>query len=125
MGLDMNIMAAKSINDLEEAISGDWANWDDIRNVCEDSFALIDRPCEVWYARKYWDMMFEMSFLRNYRCGEVIRLHKANLREMIDFYCYHPDYFDGFNGLPRLCELYQAFDSLEENGLNLYFEADW
>lgn len=125
MGMDMNIMAARSIEELEDAINGDWTSWDDIKSKYDDTFCLLDRPCEVWYARKFWDMMHKMSFLTNYECGVVIRLTKNNLREMIDFYCYNCDYFGGFYSLPRLCELYQAYDSLEENGMNLYFEADW
>ena len=51
----------------------------------------------------------------------IIPLKKATLKKMIECYAFTPDYFDGFNGLPRLCELYQMYDELQVNGLNLYF----
>lgn len=127
MGLDMHLMAAKSMKELNEMTWNDWTEWEDVCDKYDGDYTMLERPCAVWYARKFWDMVREMSFLKDYndKCGEFIRIHKKDLREMIDFYCYHPDYFDGFNGLPRLCELYQAFDAMEDAGINLYFEADW
>lgn len=125
MGLDLRIMAAKSKRELNDLQWEDWTEWNDIKDKYDNDFSMIPKPCEVWYARKFYELMSAMSFLHNYDCGEYIRLHKDNLREMINFYCYHPDYFYGFNGLPRLCELYQEFDEMEDAGINLYFEADW
>lgn len=125
MGLDIHIMIARSIKEVNELEWKDWVEWEEMRETCEDEFANLARPCEVWYARKFWSLMEEMPFLHDYDCGKYVRLHKDDVKAMIDFYAYHPDYFDSFDGLPRLCEIYHQYDDIVEAGLGLYFEADW
>ena len=124
MGLDMRLILAKSKEEIEQYELAEWEDSHD-EALFETDLSTIQRPYQVWYARKFWDMMYGMSFLCDYECGDYCRLSKNDLKEMIDFYSYHPDYFYGFDGLPRLCELYQVFSSLTNAGLNLYFEADW
>ena len=122
MGLDCRIFIAKSTKGLDDF---DYCEWEDIQDICDDDFASIMRPCQVWYARKFWGLIENLSFLKGYENGQYVQIHKKDLKEMIEYYAFHEDYFEKFNGLPRLCELYRDFDRIMAAGLNLYFEGDW
>ena len=128
MGMDLGITAAKSINMVMN--ESDWADhydFDEIRdnNLFYDedgSFNWpVDKPIDIWYARKFYDLLNDVPELKESYTKYAIPLKKATLKKMIECYAFTPDYFDGFNGLPRLCELYQMYDELQANGLNLYF----
>ena len=129
MGMDLGITVAKAINMVTN--ESDWADhydFDEIHNniLFYDEYGDFqwptDKPVDVWYARKFYDLLDGVSELKeSYKEPNVIRIKKDTLKKMIEYYAFTPDYFDGFNGLPRLCELYQMYDKLQANGLNLYF----
>lgn len=131
MGMDLGITVAKSINMItDESNWTDHYDFDEIRNnemfhsnTENDEFQWpTDRPIDMWYARKFYDLLDGVSELKeSYKEPNVIRIKKDTLKKMIECYAFTPDYFDSFNGLPRLCELYQMYDELQANGLNLYF----
>ena len=127
MGLDMGCVVSKSMADFE----GSWGDWADYKELVDNGnfydeyerFLWPDRPVEVWYARKFWDMINKIPELKKIAAepSNIGRIKKDVLKRMIEFYAFHPDYFDGFNGLPQLCELYQMYDDIVAQGKNLYF----
>ena len=120
MGLDVHIIMAKNRKQLE---------YDEFWNTCtsdwvrdEDGCIDYSQPAIVYYARKFWDLYSPMCrHLKIDNCEYSGPLSKQDIEKMIDIATHKRDYFDGFNGLPRLCELYQLYDELQANGLNLYF----
>lgn len=86
-----------------------------------------DKVEEVWYARKFWDLIYKVPFIKNIEedCGEFIRLRKNDIEKMIEIATHTPDYMGGFNTVPQLCEILHHFDEDEENGWHYYFEFDY
>ena len=128
MGMDLGITIAKSIDMvMDETRWEDHYDFDEIRDNNlfyneEGGFNWpVDKPIDVWYARKFYDLLDDVPELKESYTKYVIPLKKATLKKMIECYAFTPDYFDSFNGLPRLCELYQMYDELQVNELNLYF----
>lgn len=124
MGMDLGITVAKSINMVDWKDHYDFDEIHDNKLFCDkDGYfnCPVDKPIDVWYARKFYDLLNNVPELEESYTKYVIPLKKATLKKMIECYAFTPDYFDGFNGLPRLCELYQMYDELQVNGLNLYF----
>ncbi len=129
MGMDLGITVAKSINMVTDENSN-WSDHYDFDEIHDNNLFYnedgdfqwpTDKPVDVWYARKFYDLLDSVSELRESYKEPVIRIKKDTLKKMIECYAFTPDYFGGFNGLPRLCELYQMYDKLQANGLNLYF----
>ena len=81
---------------------------------------------EMWYARKFWDLINRLSFLRkeNYAAGQFFQLTKDNLEEMIQIATHYQDYWGSFDSVPKLCEILYNFDTDEECGWHYYFEYD-
>ena len=128
MGMDLGITAAKSIELVTDDKWGDHYDYSEIHDndLFYDDYGAFkwptDSPIDMWYARKFYDLLDDVPELKeSYQKPYVIRLKKETLKKMIECYSFTPDYFGGFNGLPRLCELYQMYDELQANGLNLYF----
>ena len=44
---------------------------------------------------------------------------------MIDIATHTPDYFGGFESVPKLCEILYNFDEAEANGWHYYFNFDY
>lgn len=110
MGMDAYIFRART----KKAFDGErWYERDDVT--------------EVWYARKYWDLVQQVSFITNLDddCGEFIQLSRENLEEMIKVATHTPDYWDGFSTVPALCKILHDFDEDEEDGWHYYFEFDY
>lgn len=110
MGMDAYILKSKTKKAFDEP------NWYE-SNAVE----------EVWYARKFWDLVNRVSFIKNINdeCGEFIRLTKENVEEMLQIATHTRDYFGGFSTVIALCEILDKFDEDEENGWHYYFEFDY
>lgn len=129
MGMDLGICASKSIELVtDDSKWSDHYDYDEIHDndLFYEEYGVFkwptDKPINMWYARKFYDLLDGVPELQeSYQKPYVIRLKKDTLKKMIECYAFTPDYFDSFNGLPRLCELYQLYDELQANGLNLYF----
>ena len=108
MGLDCYIFRAKTKKVFEDE------NW-------------YDKVEEVWYARKFWDLIHNMSFIKNVEedCGDFIMLTMDNIEEMLQFAAHNPDYNDGFNTVPALCEIIRRFEDDYENGWHYYFHYSY
>ena len=107
MGMDAYIFKAKTKKAFEEE------NW-------------YNKVEEVWYTRKYWDLIHNMSFIGGTDgCGEFIKLTKNNIEEMLQYSIHHPDYWGGFESVPTLCRILYEFDEAEEEGWHYYFEFDY
>lgn len=126
MGLDMGLILTKKKEYLETVPYDDRYDYDELINnkfmYDEDGEFKWPDICEVWYARKFWDMVHGVPELNEFarEPSGYYRIQKEILKKMIDFHCYHQDYFDGFNSLPRLCELYRDYDEYTAQGLKLY-----
>ena len=82
-----------------------------------------DKVEEVWYARKYWDLIHNMSFIKDVDddSGDFIQLTMDNVEEMLQFAAHNRDYFDGFETVPPLCEIIANFEQDYEDGWHYYF----
>lgn len=108
MGLDCYVFRAKTKKAFEAE------RWYDDENTS---------VTEVWYSRKFWDMLHNMSFIKSIEedCGEYIQLTQDNIEEMLQFAAHNRDYFGGFETVPRLCEIYNNFEYDAEEGWHYYF----
>lgn len=127
MGMECGLIRAKSKQKIKEKEFDEIVDFDEIKDsnefYSEDEGQLYPEVCNVWYARKFWDLVEAIPALKETlsQSDDYTRIKKQDLEAMIRFYSFHPDYFDGFAGLPRLCELYQEFDKMTKDGYNLYF----
>ena len=111
MGMDAYIFRARSKKVFK---SDDWYNSKDVT--------------EVWYARKFWDLVNHMSCLKDEDdngCSQFIKLKKSDIEEMIEIATHNKDYWGGFDSVPQLCQILYDFDTDEENGWHYYFEYDY
>ena len=110
MGLDIYIYKARTKKAFKEP---EWYNSEGIT--------------EVWYARKFWDLINHLSFIKNIEkdACKFIKLTRANVDEMLEIACHNPDYFGGFDTVPALCQILYDFDTDEENGWHYYLEYDY
>ena len=108
MGLDCYIFRAKTKKVFEDE------NW-------------YNKVEEVWYARKFWDLIHNMSFIKNVEedCGDFIMLTMDNIEEMLQFAAHNRDYFDGFKTVPQLCEIIANFEQDYEDGYHYYFHYNY
>jgi len=109
MGLDIYIFKART----KKAFEGnDWYNSDAVQ--------------EVYYARKFWELIREASFINiDDDCGEYLELSRENIEELIEIATHNEDYFGGFETVPRLCRILADFDEAEEEGYHYYMEFDY
>lgn len=85
-----------------------------------------DSVTEILYARKWWNLVEHCSFIpTNYESGEYIQLTKNNIEEMIKVSCQYVDYWGGYDNVPKLCMMRDAFDEDEENGYHYYLTYNW
>lgn len=109
MGLDISIYRARNHKVFEDE---DWYG--------------SNAVTEVYYARKFWTLIEQASFLNvDDDCGEFIKLSRENVEELINIATHNADYFDGFETVPKLCEILQNFDDDDENGYHYYMEFDY
>ena len=93
----------------------------------DDNWYNNDNVIEVWYARKFWDLINNMSFIRNVQedNGDFIQLTQDNIEEMIQFASHNQDYWDGFDTVPALCRIYHNFEDDAEEGWHYYFNYSY
>ena len=109
MGLDVNIYRARNHQVFKTE------KWYDSKAVTE-----------AYYARKFWALIEQASFLNvKDDCGEFIELSRENVEELINIATHNADYFDGFETVPKLCEILRHFEEDEENGYHYYMEFDY
>lgn len=101
---------------------------------------------EVVYWRKNWDLRNFMKFKDEDVCSYPgLRLEKKDLKKIIDYCAYHPDYWfdygedmyeeeqnethlatlvdnaEGFHNMGKLCYLYALWDKLRDEGWKIYY----
>lgn len=118
MGMDLRLVTAHSKKELEQ--DNFWSIM--AENKINDKY---EKPAEVYYARKFWDLYKNLSFTNDYECGEYIPLRKEQVEEMLRVACQYRDYWDSFNSVPDLCELLDRWSDLTEHNLTVFFECDW
>ena len=124
MGLDVRIIMAKNRKQIEQE------NFWDICKTgwIEDEDGVIDyeQPCEVYYARKFWELYEPMCAKLNLKSGDFSDpLTKDDIEEMIHIATHTSDYFGGFNTVPALCKILQRYDDATEHGMVFIFEGDY
>ena len=75
---------------------------------------------EVWYARRFWGILNAIPSVQKEGYGEVLRLTRNDLEEMIEYATHNRDYWNTFNSVPGLCEILDTFDTWEEKGWHFY-----
>lgn len=106
MGLDMYIDARRNIGTLQE-----------------------ERK-EMVYWRKFWDLQDHIVDLIDIEVVDIGAIHdtkliKEDLEDIIHFCCYNRDYFDGFTSVPKLCELWQLWDDMADDGWTFWYNGNW
>lgn len=118
MGMDLRLVSAHSKKELEN--ENFWSIM--AQNTVNDKF---EKPAELYYARKFWDLYQNLSFLHDYECGEWLPVTKENVEEMLRVACHQRDYWDGFQSVPDLCEILDRWGDLCQHNLTVFFECDW
>lgn len=105
-----------------------------------------DESVELVYFRKNWNLRNYMKFKDDDVCTYPgLRLEKEDLKKMIDYCAYNPDYWydygedmydddeeqnhlatlvdsaDGFRNVNKLCYLYAIWDKLQDEGWKIYY----
>ena len=124
MGLDVRIVMVRNRKQVEE---------DNFWNLCKTGFVkdeegIIDfsQPCEVYYARKFWDLYSPAAHHFKIENGEFSGpLTRDDLEYLIDLAVHNPDYWDSFSSVPILCEILYHYDEIKDAGMILLFEGDY
>ena len=93
-----------------------------------DEYGDIDftQPAEVYYARKFWGLYTPLSRRLSIENGEYSDpLTKEDIEFMINIATHEPDYFNGFNTVPMLCEILRYYDEIKDHGMILLFEGNY
>ena len=124
MGLDMNIVAAHNKKEVES--DGFWTNLPDYTDIEVNSESYeYDRPAILAYWRKFWPLHTFLATKYHLDNGEWTELTKDDLEEILTFITHNTDYFDSFNSVPQVCKILYYYDTLQENGLSLFYEGDY
>ena len=83
-----------------------------------------DLEVEIYYWRKLWDL-YEYDPKETNINGQEVHVDKELFEKIFKFCCYHSDYFDTFNSLPKLAEELHYFDERTEEGWTYYFMGDY
>lgn len=124
MGLDVRIVMVRNRKQLEE---------DSFWNLCKTGFVkdsedIIDfsQPCEVYYARKFWDLYIPAAQYFKVDNGEFSKpLTRDDLEYLINIATHNPDYWNSFDSVPTLCEILYHYDEIKDAGMILLFEGDY
>ena len=125
MGMDSYLFVAKSKKEFSEGSY--WSERDDTTSFHETTHDAVTEG-EWWYARKFYDLHeFVVNELLNgeYECGDFVPMTKEMIHKMLHFCIDHPDYFESFDTVPRLCTLLHYFDKIEAAGYHVFYECDW
>lgn len=124
MGLDVYVLMCKNRNQIHEE---DF--WDKCKTgwrCTEEGVLDYSAPCEVYYARKFWDLYTPMSRRLGLDNGDYSEpLTKDDIEYMIEIATHTRDYFDSFNTVPALCEILDRFDDATENGMVFIFTGNY
>lgn len=125
MGLDVHIYMVRNRKQILE---------DDFYDKCRTGWAKdkatdeinFTQPSIVYYAREFWDL-YEVAAERfNIHNDEFSApLTKKDIEFLIDVAVHHPDYFDEFDTVPRLCEILYHYDEIKDAGMILLFKGDY
>lgn len=124
MGLDLRIVMVRNRKQVKEV---------DFWNLCrtgwvKDENDVIDfsQSCEVYYARKFWDLYAPVARHLHLDNGEFSEpLSREDIEFMIDIATHNPDYWGSFDSVPTLCEILYHYDEIKEAGMILLFEGDY
>ena len=124
MGLDVNIIMCRNRKQLL-----DEHFWDNCPSGWQkDIYGEIDfsKPCQVYYARKFWRLYTPMCRRLQLENGEYSQpLTKDDIEDMIMIATHERDYFDSFNTIPALCEILDNYDQATDAGMVFIFEGDF
>lgn len=124
IGLDVRIVMVKNRKQVECEDFWDTCLTGWKRN--EHDIISYDDPCEVYYARKFWDLYSPMARRLNIDNGEYSApLTKDDIEEMIYIATHHKDYFDSFDSVPALCIILDRYDEATKHGMVFLFEGDY
>lgn len=93
------------------------------REAWEDD--TMEKPAELWYARKFWGLHEAIFGNEGYECGEYVEINKETINKMLDYATHNVDYFFGFNTVEELCWILHYYDEMVSKGFILVYEADW
>ena len=119
MGMDAYLYSAHSKKELQSDLY--WNNHEED----EENKWSISRELVYW--RKFYGLhdFISNNLPESYECGDYVRITKKMLKKIIEFCCFHSDYWDGFDTVSVLCEIYDHYDELKEAGLKIFYECDW
>lgn len=120
MGLDVYMVAAHNKEELKK--EDFWSKLIDMRDM--ESYAW-DKPAELYYARKFWDLYTPIAHHFGLENGEWVEVDKTELENILDIACHNEDYFGSFDTVPAICRIIYNYDLLRENGLQVFFSGNF
>lgn len=123
MGMDAYLFSAHSKKELQ---SEDY--WKNVHLDTEDLDSKWVNCGEYAYWCKFWSLhiFINEEFCHNeYESGEFIEIDREQLKDIIEFCCFHRDYWDSFKSVTGLCEIYDHWDDIEAAGLKIFYTCDW
>lgn len=124
MGLDIYIYMVKNRKQLEQEDFWKECKTGWVEN--EDGMVDYEQPCEVYYARKFWDLYTPMCVrLDLNNCEYSQPLSKEDIEEMIDIATHTRDYFGHFDTVIQLCEILDRYDEAASHGMVFIFGGDY
>lgn len=123
MGLDVRVVMAKNRKQLESENFWDTCATGWVKD--DEDFIDFDKPTEVLYWRKFWDLYTPMSSKLKIDSGEWAELSKDDLEEILNIASHTPDYFGTFNTVPAICEVLHYYEAARSHGMSFFFEGDY
>lgn len=79
---------------------------------------------EEFYSRRAWHFVQNCPFIPKHGEDCPVEITLSNLEDMIQIACTHRNYFGNYDDIPKLCELRDKYEELEEEGKKLFCMYD-
>jgi len=124
MGLDIYIVMAKNAHQIEQ--DNFWDKCHTGWKMTDDGDVDVTIPCEVYYARKFWDLYSPMARRLDLDNGDwSAPLTKEDIEEMIYIATHNKDYFNSFGTVKDLCEILYNYDKATKAGMVFLFSGNY
>jgi len=65
-----------------------------------------------------------LELFPQYEIGKIIELDKADINKMLQFCIYHKDNNNSFKGVPKLCEILDNWDDMENQNYHIFLQCE-
>ena len=79
---------------------------------------------ERYFATFTNNIINSISFLSNYELGKYIETTKQNIIEILNYASYHKDLNNSFKTVPKLCEIIDTWEEMEDNNFHIFLQIE-